>query len=97
MSNEIVGSAEQNALLASVGVGLWNWDGRHKRLALDATCRQFFDMDWDEDISMQILNYHESKRFEEFWLRLLLLAGYYMYCGICQQGSTVRALWAAPA
>jgi len=38
-------------LLASVGVGQWSWDGRIKRLDLDATCKGFFNMSWDDDIS----------------------------------------------
>jgi len=37
-------SSDVECLLESVGVGLWQWDGRTGQLTLDATCRRIFDL-----------------------------------------------------
>ena len=55
MSNGMSNTDESNALLGSVGVGQWNWDGGQKRLVLDVACKQFFDLAWDDAVSMQVL------------------------------------------
>ncbi len=37
-------SSDVERLLESVGVGLWQWDGRTNTLTLDSTCRRIFDL-----------------------------------------------------
>ena len=48
-----IGDTER--LMASVGVGMWTWDGDNMRLNLDPVCKGFFELGWDEDTPQTVL------------------------------------------
>jgi PAS domain S-box-containing protein len=43
-------------LLASVGVGMWLWDGDLLRLQMDPVCKAFFELDLDQEPQQNILD-----------------------------------------
>ena len=48
-----IGDTER--LLASVGVGMWTWDGDNMQLNLDPVSKGFFELGWDEDTPQTVL------------------------------------------
>ena len=47
---------DTQSLLASVGVGMWLWDGDLLRLQMDSVCKAFFELDPDQEPEQSILN-----------------------------------------
>ena len=48
-------SSDLQSLLRDTGVGLWSFDGVTGRFIVDATCRELFDMDPDEQLGRERL------------------------------------------
>jgi PAS domain S-box-containing protein len=48
-------SSELQSLLRVTGVGVWSYDGSTGRFALDATCREIFGLEPDEELSPETM------------------------------------------